>query len=76
MRTTITFSADVAAAIEQHRRQKSIGLSEVVNDLVRAGLTADRPSTRFAQTSHDLGFGIDVANVGDALETLDGPSAR
>ncbi len=76
MRTTVTLSDDVAAAVEQLRRERSIGLSEAVNDLVRAGLTAPRPTKPFRQTTHDLGRGIDFSNVADALETLDGPAAR
>jgi hypothetical protein len=76
MRTTVTLSDDVAAAVEQLRRERSIGLSEAVNDLVRAGLTAPRTASPFRQTAHDLGHGIDFSNVADALETLDGPAAR
>jgi hypothetical protein len=76
MRTTITLSDDVAAAVEKLRRERSIGLSETVNDLVRAGLTTPRASTLFRQQAHDLGKGIDYSNVADALETLEGPAGR
>jgi hypothetical protein len=76
MRTTITLSDDVAAAVEQLRRERSIGLSEAINDLVRAGLATPRATEPFRQQAHDLGPGIDYANVADALETLDGPAAR
>lgn len=76
MRTTITLSDDVAAAVERLRHERSIGLSDAVNDLVRAGLATPRASTRFHQKAHDLGPGIDYSNVADALETLDGPAAR
>lgn len=76
MRTTITLADDVAAAVEKLRRERSIGLSEAVNDLVRAGLVEQRPASRFRQKAHDLGRGIDVSNVGEAIETLDGPRAR
>ena len=41
-----------------------------------AGLTAQRTARRFRQKSHDLGEGVDFSNVGDAIETLDGPRAR
>jgi hypothetical protein len=75
MRTTVTLADDVAAAIEQLRRERSIGVSEAVNELVRAGLTKpDRPAAPFRQKSHDLGRGIDFDNIADTLETLDGPS--
>jgi hypothetical protein len=75
MRTTITLSDDVAAAVEKLRRERSIGLSDAVNDLVRAGLITQSPGTPFRQKAHNLGPGIDVSNIADALETLEGPSA-
>ncbi len=75
MRTTLTLADDVAAAVEQLRRERSIGISEAVNELVRGGLTRrDTPGAPFVQTSHDLGRGIDFDNIADTLETLDGPS--
>lgn len=76
MRTTVTLADDVAAAVEQLRRERSIGLSEAVNDLVRAGLLQEQKPSPFRQKAHDLGDGIDFTNVAEALETLDGPSAR
>jgi hypothetical protein len=76
MRTTITLADDVTAAVEKLRRERSIGLSEAVNELVRAGLAAEHQTTPFRQETHDLGRGIDFANVADAIETLDGPNAR
>lgn len=75
MRTTITLSDDVAAAVEKLRRERSIGLSEAVNDLIRAGLIEQRPSSPFRQKSHDLGRGVDFSNVAETIETLDGPTA-
>jgi hypothetical protein len=75
VRTTITLADDVAAAIEKLRREQSIGLSEAVNDLVRAGLIKQvHGHTSFRQKSHDLGHGIDYSNIAEALETLDGPT--
>ena len=48
MRTTLTLADDVAAAVERLRRERSIGMSEAVNELVRAGLTTqNRPGTPF-----------------------------
>lgn len=76
MRTTVTLADDVAASLEELRRERGVGLSEAVNDLVRAGLTAKRPTSTFRQEAHDLGRGVDVSNIGETLETLDGPAAR
>jgi hypothetical protein len=75
MRTTLTLADDVAAAVEKLRRERSIGLSDAVNELVRAGLTKQEPIAPFRQKTHDLGRGIDVTNVADAIETLEGPAA-
>lgn len=74
MRTTINLDPDVAAAADQLRRSKHIGLSEAINELARAGLTArsarsDRQP--FRQRTHDLGLVMDVSNVAEALEYLD-----
>jgi hypothetical protein len=76
MRTTLTLADDVAAAVERVRRERSIGLSEAVNDLVRAGLLQQRAASSFRQKTHNLGEGIDFSNVADAIETLDGPTAH
>lgn len=76
MRTTVTLADDVAAAIEKLRRERSIGMSEAINELVRAGLSVEHRETPFHQKTHDLGRGIDFTNVADAIETLDGPNAR
>jgi len=72
----VTFDQDVAAAIEKLRRQRSIGQSEAVNELIRAGLRTKAPSRRFRQRSAVLGLRIDVTNVAEALEQLEGPVAR
>ena len=76
MRTTITLDADVAAAVERLRRKRGIGLSEAVNELVRSGLRERAPRSRFQQKTRDLGLRVDVRNVAEALELLEGPAAR
>ena len=76
MRTTITLDRDVAQAVQRLRRQRGLGLSEAVNDLIRLGLRAKRPRRSFRQGTHALGLRIDVRNVAEALEQLDGPAAR
>jgi hypothetical protein len=76
MRTTVSLADDVAAAVERLRRERSIGVSEAVNELVRAGLTRQEVAAPFKQKAHDLGRGIDFSNIADAIETLDGPTAR
>ena len=77
MRTTITFDDDVSAAVARLRREGARGISEVVNDLIRAGLRhRERERVPFVQETDDLGIQIDVTNVADAMDLLDGPSQR
>jgi Arc/MetJ family transcription regulator len=76
MRTTITLADDVAAAVAKLRRERGVGISEAVNDLLRSGLNANDSVRPFRQKAHDLGSGVDVSNVAEAIETLDGPAAR
>lgn len=73
MRTTIRLDDDIAAAAERIRRQENVGLSEAVNRLARAGLRAEQPARRpFRQRESKLGLRVDVSNVAEALELLDG----
>lgn len=76
MRTTVSLDDDVAAAVEEIRRSKHVGLSEAVNELARAGMSASPQRRVFRQRSADVGIRIDVSNVAEALDTLDGPGAR
>jgi len=76
MRTTLSLDDDVAAAVQRLRDERHIGLSEAVNELIRAGLAAPARPAAFRQQSADLGLRIDVSSVADALEHLDGPVAR
>ena len=73
MRTTIRLDDDVAAAAQRLSRQEHIGLGEAVNRLARAGLQPAGSRRRsFQQRTADLGLQVDVSNVADALELLDG----
>lgn len=76
MRATISLDDDVAAAVQQVRDERHIGLSEAVNELIRAGLATRARTTGFRQRTANLGLRVDVSSVGDALERLDGPEAR
>jgi hypothetical protein len=76
MRTTLTLADDVAAAVEQLRRQDDVGVSEAVNRLVRRGLVAPAAKRMpFRQSTAHIGLTVDVTNVAEALEQLDGPRA-
>lgn len=76
MRTTVTLDPDVAAAVGRVRKERGIGVSEALNDLARAGLTVKKARQPFHQRQAKLSLEIDVTNVVEALEQLDGPAAR
>lgn len=67
---------DVAAAVQRLRREKGTGLSAAVNELIRAGLGAQPGERRFEQRTQPMGLQVDVTNVAEALDLLEGPAAR
>jgi hypothetical protein len=76
MRTTVTLDDDTRKAIEQLRRERDLGLSEAVNELIRAGLRHKPTAPPFRQRTRSLGLRIDVTNIAEALAELDGPTSR
>jgi hypothetical protein len=76
MRTTIVLDEDVRAAIEKERTTAHLGISEAVNQLIRRGLASSKKPARFVQRAAPLGLRIDVRNIGEALEVLEGPTER
>lgn len=76
MRTTIQLDDDVSAAIAQLRRTHDLGLSEAVNELIRRGLRVQMARREFIQRTAPLGIHVDVTNIGEALELLEGADSR
>lgn len=77
MRTTVTLEKDVAAAVNQLRRNEGIGVSEAVNRIARAGLVVKPARKPFRQRAARMGpFEIDLSNVAEALEVVEGPTHR
>lgn len=76
MRTTVEFDADTAKAVERLRTEHGRGVSAAVNELIRRGMIAAPRPQPFVPESYDLGLHIDVSNVADALDLLEGPDAR
>ena len=76
MRTTVALDDDVAAAVDRLRRERDIGLSEALNELARRGMAARAVRPAFRQRTVDLGTGIDVRNVAEAIEVAEGPAHR
>ncbi|HPE13706.1 MAG: CopG family transcriptional regulator [Actinobacteria bacterium] len=76
MRTTVEFDADTAKAVERLRTEDGKGVSQAVNELIRRGMRAEPSRPAFVPESFKLGLKIDVSNVADALDILEGPDAR
>ena len=67
---------DVAAAIEEEKRRQGGGLSAIVNRLIRRGLLETDERRPFVQQTAPLALRVDVMNIAETLEQLDGPTAR
>lgn len=76
MRTTITLQPDVAAAVARLQKEWGVGVSEAVNELVRRGLARKEEPRPFVQRTSAVGLRIDVTNVAEALDLLEGPGHR
>lgn len=76
MRTTITFENDVAAALERLRRERDAGISEVVNQLIRSGLTVRDDPEPYRLRPRSIGLQVDVSNVEEALDLMEGSERR
>jgi Arc/MetJ family transcription regulator len=76
MRTTIELDDDTAAEVQRLRREENRGVSEAVNELIRRGMLARRDVEPFVPRTRRLGLRIDVSNVAEALDVLEGHEAR
>jgi hypothetical protein len=77
MRTTVNLDDDVAAAIEQLRKERGLGVSSALNELARRGLAQGAiPRPRFSQQTSSGGARIDLTDIAGALELLDEPGSR
>lgn len=72
MRTTVVIDSDVAAAIEQLRRE-GLGISEALNLLARRGIAAQTAGqvSRYRHRTSRIGLKVDVTNIADVLDLLD-----
>ena len=76
MRTTVTLAKDVALAVERVRKERGIGVSGAINALIREGLAQTPTKQPFVQRTSSGEALIDVTNVAEALDLLEGPAAR
>lgn len=73
MRTTVTIAPDVASEVERLRREKGLGPSAAINHLARQGMA--RPDVTpgpYVHVSAPIGLRIDVSDIGEVLDALDG----
>jgi len=82
VRTTLTLDEDVAERLKTEARHSGKPFREVVNECLRFALA--RPKVRpqeapFVVQAHDLGAlrpGLSLDNIGDLLESAEGPLHR
>jgi hypothetical protein len=75
MRTTVTLAQDVALAVDRVRKERGLGVSGAINALIREGLARTPEKKPFVQRTSSGEALIDVTNVAEALELLEGPAA-
>lgn len=70
----MTLDDDVAKALDAMRRERGLGTSAALNELVRRGLAATPARTkRFRQRTSSMGPSrVPLDDVGHALELLEG----
>ena len=81
VRTTLTLDEDVAERLKSVMKRSGWSFKETVNELLRLGLEAQPPPRRrpaFRVEARDLKLrpGLDLSNIGELLEQLEGPGSR
>ncbi len=81
MRTTLTLDDDVAAKLQQASRRTGRSFRDVVNETLRRGLQQKSTTVRtpFRVHTRDMGAlapGLQLDNVADLIESVEGPLAR
>jgi hypothetical protein len=76
MRTTVDLDDDTASEVQRLRVEEHRGLSDAVNELIRRAMIPREPRKSFVPTTRPLGIEIDVSNIADALDLLEGRDAR
>jgi hypothetical protein len=81
VRTTLTLDDDVYRKLESETRRTGRPFKEVVNEHLRRSLVAAKAAGRrpqFRVDARPMGIrpGIDLSNIEQLLEELDGPARR
>lgn len=78
MRTTVTFDPDVAVRLKRLRKERDLGLKELINEAMRQGLDAmeapPKPRKKFETRVFDLGEPLikNMDNIGEVLALVEG----
>jgi len=78
MRTTVTFDPDVAVRLKRLRKERDLGLKELINEAVRQGLdaieTPPMPRKPFVTRVFDCGEPLikNMDNIGEVLAMIEG----
>lgn len=72
MRTTVNLTPDVEAEVARLRREEGLGTSEAIVLLARRGMHRAKAPHSFTQRSTRLGALVDIGNIGEVLDLLDG----
>lgn len=78
MRTTVKLDPQVAAAVLRLREDQNLSLSQAVNQLAIGGLQAQATAQpgQFEQATFPLGLRIDISNIAETLELVEGLEAQ
>jgi len=79
VRTTLTVDDDAAAKLKAEARRSGRSFRDVVNEALRRGLTKRRSdAVPFRVAARDLGLraGVQLDNVAELLEQIEGPEHR
>jgi hypothetical protein len=82
MRTTLTLDADIAARIEQLRRQRDASLKDIVNDALRRGLEdlSRGPKQKQSFNTHSVDLGRlrlpSIDNISESLAAAEGEAFK
>lgn len=84
MRTTLTIDPDVAAEINNLRRQERLPLKAIINELLRLGLERYRDRGRRLQKVREYTKGVDLGqprlpnldNIAEVLAILEGDTHK
>ncbi len=71
VRTTVTLDPDVVRALDHLQKERGQGLSEVLNDVVRAQRDARPSKKRFVQETSSMGLMVPIDNVWAVLGPMD-----